>query len=199
MSWVSVPWGIAPNALMVHPARMTKVTRGIEVCNSRMKNMDLATEIDTIFNIIRNWAVGVSNGIKKGIEFMWEVGFIDVLRQFVEVSWILSFWKSGSQSVYIDTGLECAKIPGAVTSMIDERDCGPSSGPASPRRSSTLFFSWVASSSTSDLPSPSPAAISSSLSWLSSHWFEAKWPAVLPRSNLSRKNRHHKAASFSNR
>jgi len=78
---------------MVHPTRAAKVTRGVEAGDGRMKNIDLATETDLGFNIIWDRAVWMSDGVKKGLEFVWEVGFIDVLHQLVEVFWILSFCK----------------------------------------------------------------------------------------------------------
>ena len=45
-----------------------------------MKNVDLATEVDPRFDIIWDWAVWMSNGIEKGLEFRGEVRLIDVLR-----------------------------------------------------------------------------------------------------------------------
>ena len=50
----------APNALTAHPARATKVTRGIEAGNGGMKNMDLAAKVDLIFDIIWNWTTRMS-------------------------------------------------------------------------------------------------------------------------------------------
>ena len=89
----AIPRGVAPNALTVHSARATKVTRGIEAGNGGMKNMDPATEIDPIFNIIWDWAIRVSHGIEERLEFGWEEGFVDILCQLVEVFRISSFWK----------------------------------------------------------------------------------------------------------
>jgi hypothetical protein len=100
VSGVAIPQRIALNALMVHPARATKVTRGIEAGNGGMKDMDLAAEIDPIFDIIWDWAIRVSHGIEERLEFRWEEGFVDVLRQFVEAFWISSFWKE-RRSQYI--------------------------------------------------------------------------------------------------
>jgi hypothetical protein len=78
---------------MVHPTKAAKVTRGIEAGDGGTKNMDLAAEIDLGFDIIWGRAVWMTDGIEKGLKSGWEVGFIDVLRQLVEVFWILSFCK----------------------------------------------------------------------------------------------------------
>ena len=78
---------------MVHPTRAAKVTRGIEAGDGGMKNMDLATEIDLGFDIIWDRAVWMMDRIEKGLKSGWEVRFIDVLCQLVEVFWILSFCK----------------------------------------------------------------------------------------------------------
>ena len=53
---------------MVHPTRATEVTRGVEVGNSGMKNMNLAMEIDPIFNIFWDQTSRVPHGIKEGFE-----------------------------------------------------------------------------------------------------------------------------------
>jgi len=55
--------------------------------------MDLAAEIDLGFDIIWDRAVWMTDGIEKGLKSGWEVRFIDVLCQLVEVFWIPSFCK----------------------------------------------------------------------------------------------------------
>ena len=65
---------------MVHPTRAAKVTGSIKVGDGRMKNIDLATEVDLYFNIIWDWVVWTSNGIEKGLKFGGEVRLIDVLH-----------------------------------------------------------------------------------------------------------------------
>lgn len=58
-----------------------------------MKNMDLAAKIDPIFDIIWDWAIRVLHRIEERLEFGWEAGFANVLRQLVEVFRIPLFWK----------------------------------------------------------------------------------------------------------
>ena len=88
-----MPCGIASDALPVHPAGTTEVTRCIETGYGRMKNMDFPTEFDIGFNvnIIWNRTVGMLSRIEKQLELGGKVGLVDVLRQMMEIPWILSF------------------------------------------------------------------------------------------------------------